>query len=189
MATTQTVQMSEQEYREFALGDDNGRWELVRGQLREKPDVSVEHTYAIMNLVEQLLFQLDRNQFRVTSSLARLRVSPETYYVPDVAVVPNAMVQALRENPRTLDAYPDPLPLVVEVWSPSTGGYDLRIKLAGYQQRGDLEIWRLHPYERTLTRWVRQPDGSYAETVQRGGIVALAALPGVFIDLDALFAA
>jgi len=25
-----------------------------------------------------------------------------------------------------------------------------------------LEIWRIHPDERTLTSWQRQPDGSYA---------------------------
>ena len=76
---------------------------------------------------------------------------------------------------------------MVEVWSPSTGDYDVDAKLPVYQQRGDREIWRIHPYERTLTSWLRQPDGSYQETLHRGGIVALVALPGVTIDLDELF--
>jgi Uma2 family endonuclease len=76
---------------------------------------------------------------------------------------------------------------VVEIWSPSTGDYDLKEKLTAYQQRGDLEIWRLHPYERTLTTWVRQSDGSYEETLYREGIVKPAALPNVAIDLAALF--
>jgi hypothetical protein len=39
-----------------------------------------------------------------------------------------------------------------------------------------------------LTRWVRQSDGSYEELVHREGIVRPAALPGVAIDLEALFA-
>ena len=51
-----------------------------------------------------------------------------------------------------------------------------------------LEIWRLHPYDKTLTTWRRQRDGSYAETVYTGGQVHPVALPGVTIDLDALFA-
>jgi hypothetical protein len=45
----------------------------------------------------------------------------------------------------------------------------------------------VHPYERTLTSWRRQPDGSYAETVHREGIVKPGALPGVAIDLEMLF--
>ena len=86
-----------------------------------------------------------------------------------------------------LEVYDQPLPLVVEVWSRSTGDYDVEEKLAVYQQRGDLEIWRIHPYERTLTAWRRQPDGSYDETIHREGVVSPTALPGVEIDLAALF--
>jgi Uma2 family endonuclease len=76
--------------------------------------------------------------------------------------------------------------LVVEVWSPSTGHYDVATKLKGYRERGDTEIWFIHPYERTLTAWRRQPDGSYVEETHRGGVVAVASLPGVVIDLDVL---
>jgi Uma2 family endonuclease len=86
------------------------------------------------------------------------------------------------------NAYTEALPLVVEIWSPSTGDYDIAAKLPLYRQRGDQEIWFLHPYERTLTAWRRQPDGSYAEDFYPGGIVPVAALPGLTIDLDALLA-
>jgi Uma2 family endonuclease len=86
-----------------------------------------------------------------------------------------------------MEAYPEPLPLVVEIWSPSTGGYDIASKLPEYKQRGDREIWRIHPYERTLTAWRRQADGSYAETIFTGGIIEPVALPGVRIDLNSLF--
>ena len=61
-------------------------------------------------------------------------------------------------------------------------------KLPEYQRRGDLEIWRIHPYDRTLIAWRRRPDGSYAQTTFTGGVVHPVALPGVAIDLDALFA-
>ncbi len=77
--------------------------------------------------------------------------------------------------------------LVAEVWSPSTGNYDVDAKIPEYQRRGDLEIWRLHPYDRMLTVWRRQEDGSYETFEQIGGSIQPFALPGVTIDIDSLF--
>lgn len=57
MVVTSTERMSEAEYRQFALGDTAGQWELVRGRLREKPGMSVEHRVAIMRVLGQLLAQ------------------------------------------------------------------------------------------------------------------------------------
>ena len=117
----------------------------------------------------------------------RVRRPGATYFIPDVFVVPTAYVTPLLDQQDVLEVYDQPLPLVVEVWSRSTGDYDVEEKLAVYQQRGDLEIWRIHPYERTLTIWRRLPDGRYEETLHREGIVRPTALPGVEIDLAALF--
>ena len=81
---------------------------------------------------------------------------------------------------------------MVEVWSRSTGAYDVETKLQGYRERGDAEIWLIQPYERTLTAWRRQPDGSYAEETYRDGRGGRfvpspgVPFPGVVIDLDAL---
>jgi Uma2 family endonuclease len=77
---------------------------------------------------------------------------------------------------------------VVEIWSPSTGDFDMVEKLPDYQQRGDREIWYVHPYRRTLTAWRRQRDGTYSETIYRDGVVHSDSLPGVVIDLETLFA-
>lgn len=188
MALTKTDQMSEAEFRRFSLGDPQGLWELYRGRLRERPWMSVELGDVMVQLAAMLHGQLERNEFKVRVQHGRLRLSSQTYYIPDLAVVPAPFERALRAHPGSLDAYPEPLPLVVEIWSPSTGDYDINEKLRDYQQRGDLEIWRIHPYERTLTAWRRQSDGAYAEIVYRGGAVKPASLPGVVIDLAALFA-
>jgi Uma2 family endonuclease len=84
--------------------------------------------------------------------------------------------------------FTEPLPLIVEVWSPSTGDYDIDSKLPTCQSRGDKEIWRLHPFERTLIGWRRQENGPYVRFEQAGGTVEPVALPSITIDLDALFA-
>lgn len=188
MTITTTEQISEETYRRLSLGDRSGQWELHDRQLREKPAMSVEHGDVMLQLVVMLHRQLERDEYRLRASHARLRRSPQHYSIPDVAVIPAALDRALRQNPGLLDAYAAPLPLVIEIWSPSTGDYDIDERLPEYQRRGDLEIWRLHPYQRTLTAWRRQPDGSYVETVHEGGVVPVASLPGVTIDPDALFA-
>ncbi len=138
--------------------------------------------------------QLDRTIYRVNVNGDRARISPRAYYIPDVIAIPAAYQQSLADDPRALGVYTEPLPLAAEVWSPTTGHYDVATKLEGYRERGDLEIWFIHPYERTLTAWRRQPEGSYTEELYRSGVVPVAScpqspgvpFPGVTIDLDVL---
>ena len=105
MSITKTEPMSEETYRQFALGDPQGQWELHHGQLREKPGMSVEHGGVMDASGGVAPNQLDRNEYRVRATHARLRRSADTYYVPDIAVIPTAVVQALLEHPGSLDAY------------------------------------------------------------------------------------
>jgi len=104
-------------------------------------------------------------------------------------VLPNSeRLRARSERPGELEIYGAPMPLVVEVWSPSTGEYDLHTKIPEYQRRGDRESWLIHPYERWLRAWRCQPDGSYVEILFSGDdTVDLIALPGVRIELAQLF--
>lgn len=179
--------ISEAAFRQLALEEPDEQWELHCGSPRRKPGMTARHNRTMMRLAGGLFQQLDQREFDVRCNSGHVRRSAERYYIPDVAVIPAAHVLPQLDQ-RTLEVYEDPLPLVVEIWSPSTGDYDIDEKLAEYQRRGDLEIWRLHPYERTLTAWRRQPDGTYTETSFAGGAVRPVALPNVVIDLDALFA-
>lgn len=179
--------VAEKTYRQVALEDPHGQWELHCGALRQKPEMTVEHNYIATRLFARLIQQLDERHFDVRANMGRVRRSPENYYIPDVFVIPMDLIRPRRHRPDALEVYEAPLPLVVEVWSPSTGVYDVESKLREYQRRGDLEIWRIHPYERTLTAWRRQDDGSYLETLYTEDIVQAASLPNVQIDLDTLF--
>lgn len=180
--------ITEQTYRRVALEDPEGHWELHGGRLREKPSMSYAHNFTMTYLGGQFIAQLDPKEFQVRINAGHLQRTDEVYYIPDIIVFPTALADRIRNRPNALETYDVPLPFVGEVWSPSTGGYDVDKKIPEYMRRGDLEIWRLHPFERTLTAWRRQPDGTYQETVYRGGFVQPVAIPGVTIDLDALFA-
>jgi Uma2 family endonuclease len=180
--------ISEQEYRELALNEEDRFWELWDGVLVEKPQMSMRHNVVAAYLGAALINQLDRGEYRVSINGDRARISSRSYYIPDVMIVPAAYQQSqpFADDPDAIGAYAEPLPLVVEVWSPSTGHYDVATKLQGYRERGDLEIWYIHPAKRTLTAWRKQPDGSYTEEVYRGGIVPVVSLRGVTIDFDVL---
>jgi len=177
--------VSEETYQKLALEDLEGQWELHCGRLVQKPGMSYEHGYLMFRLVASLSRQLDEQQFGVRANHARTRTAG-SYYLPDVCVLPMEVVRPHRGE-RGLEFYDAALPLVVEIWSPSTGGYDVNVKLAEYQRRGDAEIWLVHPYDRTVTAWRRQPEGTYAESLHTSGVIEPIALPGVRIDLDTFF--
>jgi Uma2 family endonuclease len=176
-------------YEELALRELDQFWELHDGELVRKPAeiMTTAHNEVMDALAWQLYRQLDRAQFHVRINNARTRRLSRNAYIPDLVVIPLTLVRRnIEEQPTRLEAYQEPLPLVVEVWSRSTGAYDFETKLQGYRERGDAEIWFIHPYERTLTAWRRQPDGNFTEDLYRGGLVSVASLPGVVIDFDAL---
>jgi Uma2 family endonuclease len=170
------------------LEETDGRHELYEGELREKPPMSFGHNRTMRRLVRQLITQLPEDVCDVLQNAGHTAIPGGNSYIPDVAIVPASLTEALQTNLRAFESYSSPLLLVVEIWSPSTGTYDVDRKIPGYQQRGDLEIWRVHPFNRVVTIWRRQDNGRYVESEARGGTMALHALPDVTIDLDALLA-
>jgi len=187
MAIKTRTRISEEAYERLALAEPDRKWELRDGYLREKPGMTFAHNWLEMKLGYMLMSQLDWSVYQVRVDAGRVRRPSATYFIPDVFVVPTAYTIPLLDQHDVLEVYDQPLPLVVEVWSRSTGDYDVAEKITVYQQRGDLEIWRIHPYERTLTTWRHLPDGSYEDAVYSEGVVHPVELPGVAIDLAALF--
>jgi len=179
--------VTEATYRRVAMEDPERQWELHDGLLREKPGMGMEHNDVMFYLGAQLLPRLDASKFRIRVNSARLRLPFGRYYIPDLVVVPTEEVLKIAGREGELEFYDRPVPFLAELRSPSTSRYDINVKLPNYQKRGDLEIWRLEPYEHRLTAWRRRPDGTYDESLHTSGVVQLTGLPDVEIDLDALF--
>jgi len=176
--------VTEQTFEQLALEDDDTKWEMVCGKLREKPGMTQEHNSAARRLAMSLARQLDAEQFEVGTSTGYTERSSSTYFLPDVVVIPRSLLQRGTSH---LEVYREPVPFVAEVWSPSTGSYDVDTKFPEYKLRGDLEIWRVHPYEKTVTAWRKRRDGAYSEAVYTSGAVPVESLPGVTIELAKLF--
>jgi Uma2 family endonuclease len=181
------TRITNEQYERLALDDPNRTWELWGGQPREKRATTAAHEWLGEKLSYLLMSQLDWSEYQVRSNKGRVYRPGATYFVPDVFVIPTAAVAPFLPMEDVLEVYDQPLPLVVEIWSRSTGGYDVEEKLAAYKARGDLEIWYIHPYQQTLTAWRRQPVGSYEVAVYTEGVMRPVALPGVEIDLPTLF--
>lgn len=130
--------------------------------------------------------QVDRRAFQVRVNQSRTKRTDANAFIPDVVVIPRSIMTSHGPN-AGIEAYDEPLPFVAEVWSRSTGNYDVDEKLPEYRRRGDLEIWRVHPYERQVIAWRRQADGSYAESIYDQGSIPIESLPGVAVVLSELF--
>ncbi|MGH2632962.1 MAG: Uma2 family endonuclease [Tepidiformaceae bacterium] len=178
--------VTEQTFEQLALEDDDTKWEMACWKLREKPGMTQEHNSAARRLAMSLARQLDPGEFEVGTSTGYTERESSTYFLPDVIVIPRALVRR-SQGTTHLEVYREPLPFVAEVWSPSTGSYDVDTKFPEYKLRGDLEIWRVHPYDKTMTAWRRQADGAYSESAYASGIVPVESLPGVAIELGKLF--
>lgn len=137
MAITTTI-LSEQEYRELAERDSVRFWELWDGVLVAKPPMSMKHDNWTFLLGHFLQNQLDWREYRVNVNGGKTRDTARNVYIPDVVVIPASYQLPYEDDPRAFNAYTEPLPFVAEVWSPSTGDYDVAAKLPLYRQRGDL---------------------------------------------------
>ena len=160
--------MNEQEYEAFALSGIDGTWELHDGRLVKKPALRGDRGTVVSRLARQFLAQLDAAEYEVRINDARLRALGETILIPDLLVAPTASGPSDASR-GLLTIRAKPVPLIVEVLSLPTEGYDVDAKILNYHQRGDLEVWRINPSERTLTTWVRRPDATYAETIYQSG--------------------
>jgi Uma2 family endonuclease len=172
-------------YRSVAAEDADATWELHGGRLVRKPDRTLEHNDVAWELARVLGLQLDPDLYRVRMNAGRLRVDADHYFVPDVAVIPVELAAARAGAAEVLEEYDEPLPFVAEVWSRSTGEYDVDRKLPAYQRRGDAEIWRVHPYERMVRRWQKSGGVYVEETIEDG--VAVVEVLGARIEVDRLF--
>jgi Uma2 family endonuclease len=132
-----TIAMTREEFEQLVLDDPDRPWVIIRGQLREKPAMSIAHNHGSLELYHLLRMELDRNRYLVSVNFARLHNPYDTYVIPDVVVIPVDLTTGFRTRPRSVEIYVDPVPLVAEYLSPSTGKYDVEGKLEAYKERGD----------------------------------------------------
>ncbi len=166
-----------------ALPDDGRRHEVIGGRLVEVPSPSPQPQEFVGRLYVLLLGVLAAGRLgRVYLAPLDVRLGPHDIVQPDLLVVLANRVQIV--GPAFVDGAPD---LLVEIVSPSTRARDEGAKLALFARAGVPEVWHVDPEAGTLAV-LTLDDGAYVAQPGEERVARSAALPGLAVDLEALFA-
>jgi Uma2 family endonuclease len=124
----------------------DGREEVVNGEIRIMPPNKTPHPYVVDNFAAAFRSQLDRKQTKCLGSVFGLVIckEPLTCRSPDIAVF-------LRATMIEQDGYIHSAPqLVIEVLSPSETREEVQAKLRDYESIGVEEVWLVSPEARTV---------------------------------------
>jgi len=159
----------------------DARVELIEGEIVDMAPIGTVHS----SVVDQLTWLLTQAVGRLGIARIRgaIRLSQITEPEPDVAVLKPRADFYRHEHP----AGPDTL-LVIEV-SDSTLRYDRDVKVPLYARQGVPEVWIVDLQHGRLLKFGSLAEGEYRrhESVESPCVTPLASLPGVSVDLSALF--
>ncbi len=165
------------------LPDDGKRYEILDGRLIELTSPSVAHQRVLRRLLRWLdHFVTEHDLGEVFSAPLDVRLAPHNIVQPDLVFVSYASFGVVQDRP--IEGAPD---LLVEILSPSTRERDQGQKLEIYARHGVREYWTVDTDNQTLTVFALVDHG-YEAVTQDDGIARSAVLPGLTIDLAALFA-
>lgn len=171
----------------FSWGDEK-RYELIDGiaYVKEPPAPTRFHQELVGALHYQVRMALEGQRWRtyVAPFDVRLPKAGEADDLVDTVVQPDVLiVRALSKlDDRGMRGAPD---WIAEVLSPTTSRHDRFVKIPVYERAGVLEVWLIHPIERTLTVYCLE-NGRYGRPIvlELKGRTTIGALPGVSIDWD-----
>jgi len=139
-----------------ALPEGPPYYELVGGQLIEKPSPTPTHQHIVTRLSAKMLAFVDEHDLgMVYVAPLDTHLTREDAYQPDVLFISHERAGIVGER---IEGAPD---LVVEVLSPSTGYYDLTAKRRVYAETGAREHWIVDPMEETIDVLSRTEAGGF----------------------------
>src|SRR5215204_1275458 len=124
----------------FSLPDNSRRYEVIEGELYEKPAPSWDHAITIMNLILLLAPVVQALGGRVLTAPLDVFFEGANPVQPDLVVMLPGWNGMLAE--RGPQGAPD---LLIEILSPSNRGHDLLTKRALYARAGVREYWIVDP--------------------------------------------
>ena len=165
--------------------EDGAKRELVNGEVVVTPAPNMPHK-RVQSLLHEWFgfFRFKHPEFKAYSEL-NLTLWDGHHAIPDFVI---ARLESdggpCRESELFLEGPPD---VAVEVLSPTKQWRDLVQKRSEYEQGGIPEYWLFDPAE-AKALFLRLDSGRYREVeVPLGGIYDCASVPGLRLDVDALF--
>ena len=181
--TQQKTLMTADEFFDFCCRND-GRYELVQGEVIELPPANDEHGEISINI--GTAFNNYSRQSGVGRTRAetgyRLEQEPDTVRGPDISFVLLPRGQGVPLTRRFVLGAPD---IAVEVVSPSNTASQIRRKVAEYLAAGSQRVWVVYPAARSVA--VHRADGTTITYTGDDVITDEELLPGFVLPLSEIF--
>ncbi len=141
-------------YRSYEELPEGAPYQLISGELVESPSPTVSHHH-ITKSVFLKLYMLEKSlKGKTFFAPIDVYLDEADIYQPDVIFISSKNEEIIKE--KRIEGAPD---IVVEVLSPSTAYYDLRMKKSIYEKSGVMEYWLIDPIERSAELYVNQEQG------------------------------
>ena len=167
------------------MPDDGNRYEIIDGEPFVSPAPPRLHEKITVRLLLLIHAYLVRHRLGddVYTAPVDVKLADDRVVQPDLIYVSSARRSILRE-PGVIVGAPD---LLVEILSPSNRAYDEQVKFRLYAASGVLEYWLVDQEAQTLRIYALR-DGAYELVPNDGDHARSLVLPGLEIDVPALFA-
>jgi len=164
--------------------EDGNRYELIEGELVLVGAPSLWHQRLLLRLAFTCTESVtQRGLGEVLVAPLDVRFADGSIFQPDVVVVLSDRSSVLEEA--LIEGAPS---LVVEIVSPSSRAKDRGAKLRTYARHGVPEYWAVDADARAITRHSDPIGDAYGDVMTETTVVRAATVPGLAVDLAALFA-
>jgi len=164
MITTAQKQYTVEDYKQLEEGDPH---QLINGELIALGEPAP--TYGHQGIVVDILTQI--RIFLKDNPIGEVRCAPIDVYFdgnnvlqPDIVFFSNQRSDIVRDD--GIHGAPD---MVIEILSPSTAYYDIKIKKKIYEKYGVLEFWTIDPKDDEVTGF-ENTNGKFREFYRGCGI-------------------
>jgi Uma2 family endonuclease len=157
-SAVQTI--SPEEFFAWVAGQDE-HFELVEGEIVMMAGAGRRHDSIVVNLTAAVHSQVRGGPCQTFTSDTYVSTSPSTRRMPDLGVDSGKP----DDDSRTADKPA----LVIEVLSPTTGGFDVTVKLAEYQSLPSMDYILFVDTEMpTAHLYIRDKDGRWDDLIVKG---------------------
>lgn len=165
------------------IPEDGKRYEIIGGELVVSAAPMKKHQKLSKRLADILYEREKAGVGEMYYAPVDVRLATNGIVQPDLLFIKQARLGIYHAS-GLVEGVPD---LVVEILSPSTRGVDLVRKAALYAREGVPEYWVADPDAAALTVYTLR-DGQYEPVPAEPGTARSGVLPGLVVDLAALFA-
>ena len=185
--TTQKTLLTADEFYDFCCKND-GRYELVDGEVVELSPVNKQHGNAAFN-ISGAFYAYSRRYGIGRGAVEtgyRIRENPDIVRAPDVSFSLRPRQDGEDQDDGFVIGAPD---IAVEVFSPSNTAAEIERKVGEYLAAGSQRVWVVHTATRRAVRCVvvHHPDGATTTYTGDDVITDEELLPGFSLPLSEIF--